>query len=113
MRFAVSVLVIAVLSFLLQLFLPWWSLVIAAFLAGTLLPLRAVGIFFSGFLASALVWWLFAFIIDVRNDFLLSGKIADLFSVEYSFVLLLITGLIAGIAGGFGAISGWSFRNLI
>jgi len=54
MRFPVQILAIIILGFFLELFLPWWSVALAAFVGGLLINTRMN--FLAGFLAVGLLW---------------------------------------------------------
>lgn len=111
MRFVLSVLLTAVLGFLIGLFLPWWGIAIVAFLVGLLIPQRLGIAFLSGFVGIFLLWGLLAFWIDIKNNSILSHKISELFKLGGSSVLLiLVTGFIGGLVGGFAAMAGNSLR---
>ncbi|MDB5252860.1 MAG: hypothetical protein JWP27_2029 [Flaviaesturariibacter sp.] len=111
MRFLVSILLVALFSFIAGLFLPWWSLAIVAFLVGLLVPQSLGRSFLAGFLGIFLLWGFLAAWIDLANNHVLSGKIAQLFKLGAASVLLiLITALIGALVGGFAALSGASLR---
>jgi predicted membrane metal-binding protein len=111
MRFLAALLLIALLSFIAGLFLPWWSIAIVGFLVALLIPQTIGKSFLSGFLAIFLLWGIVSFIIDIKNESMLSGKIAQLFPLGGSSILLiLITALIGALVGGFAAMSGGSLR---
>jgi len=111
MRFFSSILLTALLSFVAGLFLPWWSLAIIAFLVALLIPQSIGKSFLSGFLALFFLWGVIAFIIDVKNESILSQKIAQLFPLGGSSILLiLITALVGALVAGFAAMSGSSIR---
>jgi hypothetical protein len=111
MRFLLSILLIAVFGFIAGLFLPWWSIAIVAFLVLILLPQGLGRSFLAGFLGIFIMWFLVALIQDLKNDHILSRKIAELFKLGPASVLLIfITALIGGLVAGFAAISGSSLR---
>ena len=113
MKFLISILLIALLSFALGLYLPWWSLAIVAFIVAALIHQHAGKSFLSGFLALFLLWGILAFIIDQKNQHILSHKISSLFSLgEGSMLLILVTGLIGGLVAGLAAMSGSYLRTL-
>ena len=112
MKFTISVILIAVLSFAFGLYLPWWSLAIAAFVVTALLHHRHGFSFLAGFVAIFLLWFLLATFIDVRNQHILSRKLAFLLPLGgNSFLLTLITALVGGLVGGFAALSGSLLRK--
>lgn len=113
MRFLAATLLILLLSFIAGLFLPWWSIAIVAFLIALLIPQTIGKSFLSGFLGVFLLWGILALWIDVKNESLLSGKIAQLFSLgNAGFLLILISAVIGALVAGFAAMSGGSLRPL-
>ena len=111
MRFFVAVLLIAALCFIAGLYLPWWSIAPVAFLVARLLSLGVGRGFLAGFTGVFLLWALLSFWIDVKNESVLSHKIAQLFPLGGStFLLILITALIGALVGGFAAMAGGSLR---
>lgn len=112
MRFVLALLLTAALAFLAGKFLPWWSIAIVAFLVALLFPQKISKSFFSGFLGIFLLWSLLAVWIDSKNGSLLSSKVAALFQLGGSSILLImVTALIGALVGGFAALSGASLRR--
>jgi hypothetical protein len=112
MKFTISVILIAVLSFAMGLYLPWWSLAIAAFVVTALLHQRPSVSFLAGFAAIFILWLLLAAVIDIRNQHILSRKLAYLLPLGgNSFLLILITALIGSIVGGSAALAGSFLRR--
>jgi len=104
-----SILLIAFLAALLQLFLPWWSVAIAAFLVSFILPNKSFFAFASGFIAILLLWVGYAFFISSANNNLLALKVTELLKQLTGGNLLglyLFTGLIGALVGGFAALTG-------
>lgn len=113
MKFIVSILLIALLSFALGLYLPWWSLALVAFIVAALIHQRAGKAFLSGFLGLFLLWGILAFVIDQNNDHVLGTKIAELLGLGGNwFLLVLITGLISGLVAGLAAMAGSYVRTV-
>lgn len=111
MKFILSILLTAVLSFLAGMFLPWWSIAIIAFLVALLIPQKISSSFLSGLLGIFLPWAIVASWIDIKNNSILSHKISELFKLGGSSILLiLVTALIGGLVGGFAAMAGSSLR---
>ncbi len=111
MRFLLAVILTALLSFIAGIYLPWWSIAIVAFLMALLIPQSLGKSFLAGFTGIFLAWAIVALWIDTKNENLLSQKIAQLFPLGGSGVLLiLITALVGALVGGFAAISGSSLR---
>lgn len=96
-----------------SLFLPWWSVMLAAFITGLLINLKKMAVFFIPFIAIGLFWAVYAFILGSSNDFIMAKKIAVLFPLGGNpYVLILVTGLIGGLAAGVAGILGNQFKNL-
>jgi hypothetical protein len=107
MRFLLAVLLIAALAFLAGIFLPWWSIAIIAFLVALLLP-QHIGLgFLAGFTGIFLLWGILALWIDLKNESILSTKMATLFPLGGSPVLIiLVTAFVGALVGGFAAMAG-------
>jgi len=111
MKFSVSFLLTAVLSFIAGLYFPWWSIAIAAFIVALLVNQKAGMAFVSAFFAMLLLWSGLAWWINVNNENILSLKIAELLGIgNNTFLLVLITGIIGGLVGGLAAMSGSFLR---
>ncbi len=95
------------LAIILSLFLPWWSVMIAGFISALFFSLSKASVFFVPFLAILLFWSLYAFVVSANNDFILAQKIAVLLPLSGNpYLLILVTGLIGGLAAGIAAIFG-------
>lgn len=110
MRFISTILLTAVIAFLLTMGLPWWMVAVAAFLVALLLPQKLAKSFLSGFLGVFLFWLGYALFKDVANDHILSARMAKLFHLPGSFLFLLVASFIGGLVGGFGAWAGAALR---
>lgn len=104
MKFILQVLAIVVLAYIAELFLPWYSLAIAAFLMGYLLKSKAN--FLAGFLAIGLLWFIKAWIIDANASTDLAQKVALIFPVKEKLWLMLATAFIGATVGGFATLTG-------
>lgn len=112
MKLLVATILTALLSFVAGLYLPWWSIAIAAFLSVLLIPLRSSRAFLSGFLGVFLLWFFLALWIDVKNQGILSRKVAEIFPLAgSSFLIILVTAIVGAVVGGFAALSGSYLRN--
>lgn len=109
MKFVLQCLVIALLAYLFELFLPWWSIAIAGLLGGYLLKSRTS--FLAGFLAISIVWLLAAWKIDAASPSHLADKVAAIMQVNKA-TLMAIMAVIGGLTGGFAAMTGASIRSM-
>jgi hypothetical protein len=114
MIFILITLVIFLLNFFTSVYLPWWwTVAIIPFLVVSVFkPIRSTYAFLSGFIAIFLLWSSTAFVIDYKNDHMLANSLAKLFNLPHSFLLIIITGLVGGLVGGFSSLSGSYFRKL-
>ena len=96
-----------IIALVLSQFLPWWSVMIASFLTSLLISLKRSAVFFVPFLAIALLWMVQAYLLSSTNDFILAKKIAVLLPLQgNAFLLIIVTGIIGGIASGISGIFG-------
>ena len=111
MKFIVSIILTLLLSFISGIYLPWWGIAIAAFLVALLIPQRPGNAFLAGLLGVLLLWVALAWWIDMRNNGVLAQRMSVLLPLGGSRVLLiLVTGIIGGITGGFAALMGTYLR---
>jgi uncharacterized membrane protein len=107
MKFFVSILLVALLSFTFCLYLPWWSIAIAAFIVTAFIEQKPAFGFLTGFTALFLLWTIMAFAISTSNHHLLARRMAPLIIKSNSALLLaIVTGLTGGLVAGFGALTG-------
>jgi len=111
MKFIVAILLTAVLSFISGLFLPWWGIAIVALLVAVLVHQRAGKAFLAGLLGVFLLWAGLAWWIDMKNNGVLSHKMAHVLPLGgNTFLLIVVTGLVGGLVAGFAAMSGSYLR---
>jgi hypothetical protein len=113
MKFFVALILTAFLSFIVGIYLAyWWLFAIVAFLVAMLVHQKTWKAFLSGFLALFLLWGGLAFWIDIKNESILSEKIASVLPLGGSSLLLILTtGFIGALVAGFAAMSGSYFRS--
>ncbi|MBK9329686.1 MAG: hypothetical protein IPM95_10330 [Sphingobacteriales bacterium] len=109
--FLVKVFSILLLSFLLTLFMPWYTPFIICFMVGLILSNKAGNNFLAGLLAVGIFWLAYALVLDIRNEHILSSKIALLFSQSLKTditggVLLMITTFLGALLGGLSCMAG-------
>jgi hypothetical protein len=112
MKIIVAIILTALLSFVAGLYLPWWSVAIAAFFVALIIPQFPWKGFLSGFLGVFILWAVIAWWIDMKNQGILSSKIAVLFHLGSShIVMIFVSALIGALIGGFAALSGSYLRT--
>jgi hypothetical protein len=106
MKFIVSLLLIALVSFVAGLYMDWWSVALAAFVVTLCIHQRPGRAFLAGFLALLFLWGGLAWWIDVKNDSVLSHRLALLLPLGgSSFLMILASGLVAALVAGFASLS--------
>jgi len=109
--FLIKVTVILVLSFLLTLFLPWYMPFIVCFITGIVFSNKPGNNFLAGLTAVGLFWLSYTLYLDIRNEHILSSKIAALFAQNLGTdltgaVLIMVTTFLGALLGGMSAMSG-------
>ena len=105
-KYIISILLTALISFVMGLYLPWWSIALAAFMVSMLIPQKPATSFITGFLGVFLLWEVLAWWIDYKNSSLLSQKIAHIFPLGGSNILLiLLSSLIGALVAGFASLA--------
>ncbi len=112
MKFLVKFIIIGILTYVFEQFLPWWSIALAAFLGGMIFKTRGLNAFLAGALGVGLIWLWFAWRIDYQTDSILTIKIAGILQLENKNLLIAITVLLGSIIGAFSAWTGYNFRSL-
>lgn len=113
MKFFVSLLLIAILSYAACLYFPWWAIAIVAFAVNLLIYQKPLMAWLSAFLAIFILWIAISFFISNNNEHALAHKISILIlKMDSPAVLILVTGLIGGLVSGFAAIAGNYWRSI-
>jgi hypothetical protein len=113
-KFIVSLLLIALLSFTLCLYMPWWSIAIVAFAVSAIIYQKPYLSFVAGFLSLLLLWGGLAWYISAQNGDLLAHRISPLIlSKDAPMTLIAVTALIGGLTAGFAALRGSLLRNTL
>lgn len=108
----IQILLIAILSLLAQLVLPWWSLALVAFLVCFWRGQSVGRSFLYGFLGIALVWLGYALLIHTRTEGIFTGRMGELLFKSHNALLpILVTTLLGGLVGGFSGMTGFLVRQ--
>lgn len=110
----ISILIIALLSVIAQLILPWWSVAIVAFGVAYFRSETAGQSFWAGAIGIGLVWQIYVLVIHIRNAGVLTGRISQLFfKADMPILLLEVSVLIGALIGGLAAYSGYLCRRAV
>ncbi len=107
MKFIIQLVVTSVVCFILQSYLPWWTMAVGAFAVAYLLGNKGFPSFIAGFLGVAVVWIGMAFYIDMLTHSILTEKINRLLPIN-AFLATLVVG---GLVGGFASLTGSLMRS--
>jgi len=93
-------------------FLPWWSIVVVAFMVGAWCcdSYRDAGI--VGFSGVAFLWMAVATYIHLSSHGILTDRIALMFRMPAGWTVLLLTTLFGGLVGGLASLTGFMFQEL-
>lgn len=96
----------------LGLWLPYWSLSLAALLVGFLMRPGAWKALLAGLLAGALLWGGMAYVRDVANAHILATRIGTLFGMGAPG-MVGITAALGAVLAGLGTLLGDRIRNAV
>jgi CDP-diglyceride synthetase len=103
---------ILLLAFISGYVLPWWVACILAFGASIIMGRTSTQVFWAGFAGIALAWIALALLKSFPNNHILAMRVAKTFHLPHWLVLLAVTALIGGLAGGFSALSGLMVKRV-
>ena len=98
--------IILLLAIISSYILPWWAACILAFAAAVFFGKTSRQSFWSGFAGLGLAWIALALLKSFPNEHILATRVANLFHLPHWGLLLAITVVIGGLAGGMSALSG-------
>ena len=108
MKFLLQILFIVLLAFVLELFLPWWCIAVAAAAGGYAFKSKAN--FAAGFFSIALLWIIKALLIDLQSSTPLAEQVAAIFKLQSKILLYVVMAVLGGLVGGFAAWTGSLLR---
>jgi len=112
MKLIASVFLTALLGFALCLYMNWWAIGIAAFLVSLCIHQKPLTSFLTGFVALFLLWGILSWVIDIKNEQVLSHRLSAVLPFGGSvFLMILVTALIGGLVAGFAAMAGSYLRE--
>jgi len=112
MKLIARILIIATLTYIVSFYAPWWFGAIISGLVALIIYSSGISAFISGLIGVGIIWFGYAFYLDFSSDAYFSGKIIELFPFDDPIILIVLSGLIGGLIGGFGALAGHTFRGL-
>lgn len=106
MKLIAHIIAVLLISWLLQTFLPWWTMAIGAFATGLFFRQNGYRSFLAGLVGVGLLWFGMVYFIDSSTGSILSSKVAAIFPTKTVGLLMMITAVIGGLVGGFASMTG-------
>ena len=112
MKKILPIFIYLILGALASFFLPWWA--IAPFFAAIAFFTRTSPSesFLIGTLAGVTLWASYASILGAADGMKLSGMVGNIFQGLSPMQLVILAGVIGGLVGGMGALTGSYFRSI-
>jgi len=107
MKFLAQTLATVASCFIVQYFLPWWTVAIVALIIGFIFHNSGKASFAAGFFGAGLLWLGMAYYMDFTTQSILIEKVSKLFPLNV-FIMMTIIG---GLVGGFAALTGTLMRG--
>jgi hypothetical protein len=107
MRFIIQIVAISIGSFIVQQWLPWYSIAIVSGLVGFTWPTSAN--FLGGFMAISLLWFLMITFSATATPRLYQA-VTEIFNLPSVWILKCITCCFGGIIGGLACLTGSLYR---
>jgi hypothetical protein len=107
MKFLLQILATMAGCFVVQYFLPWWTMAVIALVIGYYFHNSGFVSFAAGFLGAGFLWVGMAYYLDAATQSILTDKVNKLFPLN---VFILVTA-VGGLVGGFAALTGTWIRG--
>ena len=105
--------VILIASFLLQMVLPWWIIVVISFLTCGLIGKTGKIAMWSPFFAVLLLWTGVALFKSLPNGNILATRVAEMFGVKLWWLVLVISSVLGAVVAGLSGYCGYQFRKAV
>jgi hypothetical protein len=104
-------LIVLVASFLFQLVLPWWIIVIVSFITCALIGKTGKLSLWAPFFAIFVLWIAVALFQSVPNQHILVTRVAEMLGLNSWLLVLLFTALLGSFAAAIAGFCGHHFRK--
>ncbi|MEZ0483045.1 hypothetical protein [Fibrella aquatica] len=110
----IPILLIALLSLLSQLVLPWWSIALVTFAFCFGRPSSGGRAFLHSFVGVGLVWFIYALMQHIQSGGILTSRMSEVMNLPSTPVyLLVLTPLLGGLVAGFAGLAGYWVRQTV
>jgi ABC-type branched-subunit amino acid transport system permease subunit len=106
-------LVILIASFLLQLVMPWWIIVIISFATCGIIGKTGKVALWHPFFAIVVAWTAMALFKSIPNQHILATRIANMFGLHFWWWTLIISSLLGGFVAAVSGFCGYHFRKAV
>ncbi|MGY4385403.1 sterol desaturase/sphingolipid hydroxylase (fatty acid hydroxylase superfamily) [Pedobacter sp. UYP24] len=106
-------LVVLIASFLLQMVLPWWIVVVISFATCGLIGKTGKIALWSPFFAILLLWTGMALYKSLPNENVLAGRVAEMLGVNIWWIVLALTSILGAFVAGVSGFCGYHFRKAV
>lgn len=107
---------ILIISLILQLILPWWIIAPVALILSAWKATSGKQAFGHSFLAIFTLWIVAGLIRSIPNENILANRVGEMLMLPFEglnwLIVLLVTGLIGGLAAGFAGLTGFYLRDI-
>ena len=93
--------------------LPWWGIGVAGFVGGVWKAPSAWKALGAGFGGAGILWLAAAGYIHLQSGGILTVKIAGIAGLSHPSLLVVLTGMIGGLAGALAVVAGFHLRSLL
>ena len=105
--------VIIVASFLLQMVLPWWIIVVISFATCGLIGKTGKISLWSPFFAILVLWTGMALFKSIPNNNVLALRVAEMFGVKSWILVLVLSSILGAFCAGISGYCGFHFRKAV
>jgi hypothetical protein len=112
MKFISATILTALLGLCAAFILPWWGIVLAAFIGAMSIKQKALPSFFAGFFGIFILWTLWSLRKNGINEGILGARMSNIMGLNSTYLLILLGAVLGGFVSGLAAFCGHIFRNL-
>ena len=105
--------VILIASFLLQLVLPWWVIIIISFATCGIIGKTGKVAFWHPFLAIAILWTIMSLFKSLPNQNVLATRVAEMAGLDFWAWILLVSVFCGALAAAISGFCGYHFRKAV
>lgn len=112
MKFFLQILIVMVLAFLLEVFMPWWAVALAGALSGLIIGGNAFKAFLAGFIGVFILWSFAATRLMDAHDTVLADRIGALLpGAPDGYGVAMLSGVVGGLVAAFASATGARLRG--